>query len=483
MSTHAYRQGYRARRDPDPARAAALAVLGDVADGAYANLALPRELARRRSEGPRFDDRDAAFASELVYGTLRQRGRLDFALSACVDRPLDRLDPVVLDLLRLGAYQILDMRVPDHAAVAATVDLARAATSAGPAGLVNAVLRAVARVPGAEWERRIDAIPDLDERLAARWSHPAWIVRALQDALPAHGLPAGELEPALEADNAHPYVTLVARPGLIAPGDLADEAEDLLDTRVAPGEVSPLAVVVESGDPGRLPSVRAGRSAVEDEGSQLAAQVLAAAPLEGPDRAWLDLCAGPGGKAALLGALGAERGARLVANEVVPARAELVAKTARGLDNVQVTCEDGRTFGAQRHAPRGPFDRILVDAPCTGLGALRRRPEARWRRRPEDLADLTALQADLLERAIELARPGGVIAYVTCSPHVAETLGQVNRAVARGGVQLLDAVATAGLIAPAELGLPKHAGTALQLWPHRQGTDAMFVALLRRQGA
>jgi 16S rRNA (cytosine967-C5)-methyltransferase len=505
MGVHRYREGYRPAKGADPARRVAYEVLREVDAGAYANLALPRALRRARTDVPRFTSRDAAFASELVYGTLRTRGRLDWVLARHLTRPLDTLDPEVADLLRLGAHQILDMRVPDHAAVAATVDLTREVSTAGPVGMVNAVLRSLTR-EGAEGIRAdIEGIADPDRRLAVLHSHPEWMVRAFRDSLSAHGAPDSELEELLAADNEAPVVTLVARPGLITPAELADEAEDILDTRVAPGDVCDLAVLLESGDPAALPSVRSGRAGAQDEGSQLAALTAATAPVapeqpggEGPDGLWLDLCAGPGGKAALLGALAARRGAHVVANEVHPHRARLVERTVRALPEgtVEVVSGDGRSFGGPRTPwPDGSFDRILVDAPCTGMGSLRRRPESRWRRKESDLADLTALQSALLDRAVRLLRPGGVLAYVTCSPHRAETRDQVERLLAGGGVELLDTAAVADGLTVGPLGVPESAGLVadrrgravpgrtLQLWGHRNGTDLMFIAVMRRTAA
>jgi len=218
---------------------------------------------------------------------------------------------------------------------------------------------------------------------------------------------------------------------------------------------------------------------VQDEGSQLVALALASAP-HGRERAdgerWLDLCAGPGGKAALLGALAAERGARVTAVEVAPHRAKLVEQAVAGLP-VDVVCTDGRTVGEHESLPAGGFDRVLVDAPCTGLGALRRRPEARWRRAPGDLPPLTRLQRELLGAALRAVVPGGFVVYATCSPHLVETRVTVDEAMRRSEstVEQLDA----RQVLPE--GMPGLGpGPAVQLWPHRHGTDAMYLALLRR---
>jgi 16S rRNA (cytosine967-C5)-methyltransferase len=210
-----------------------------------------------------------------------------------------------------------------------------------------------------------------------------------------------------------------------------------------------------------------GSAGVQDEGSQLVALALATADLDGPDGRWLDLTAGPGGKAALLGSLAALRGANLDAVEIAPHRALLVQSATRGLP-VTVHTADGRRPGL----PSASFDRVLLDAPCTGLGALRRRPEARWRRTEGDVAPLVALQRELLASAARLVRPGGLIAYVTCSPHLSETAGVIARRP--DGLHLVDA-------RPHLPGVPElGAGPTVQLWPHRHGTDGMFLALLRR---
>lgn len=397
---------------------------------AYLNLLLPALLRERGISG-----RDAAFATELAHGTMRWRGSYDAILAALTNGRT--IEPAVLDALRLGAHQLLSMRVPDHAAVSTTVDLVKSAVGHRAVGFANAVLRKVADRSFDAWLDDVTAGLDEGQARAVRTSHPAWIVAALQEALDQDD----ELDALLAADNAPPKVTLVARPGLCDPAELPG----------TPGRLSSFARVLDGGDPAEIAAVREGRAGVQDEGSQVVALRLAEAALDGPDAAWLDLCAGPGGKAALLGALAAQRGATLVANEVQAHRAELVRAAVAPLPNVTVTIEDGRAGPWAS----GSFDRVLVDAPCTGLGALRRRPESRWRRTPADVDALRPLQQALLTRALDLVRPGGVVAYATCSPHVSETSG----ILASVGVQ------------------PE---SVMQLWPHRDGTDAMFCAIVRR---
>lgn len=429
---------------------------------AYANLALPAILADRGLTG-----RDAALATELAYGTCRALGQLDAIVGACGNRPYDELDGVVVDALRLGAYQLLHTRIPPHAAVSATVDLVRSGERPGAAGYVNAVLRRVAEQDLEHWIDRLAPRDDPLGRLALAHAHPRWIVVALRDALAAPPSAAQDLDTelvaALRADDTPALVHLVARPGLIEPDALLRESGG----RAA--AYSPYGVYLDRGAPGRIPAIDDGGAAVQDEGSQLAALALAAVRLEGPDRRWLELAAGPGGKAGLLGAIAAERGATLDAVEKAPHRADLVRRTVRGLP-VRVHTADGR----HPDLPRGAFDRVLLDAPCTGLGALRRRPDARWRRHPDDVRDLVRLQTELLESAARHVRPGGVVAYVTCSPMVDETIGVVRTRPAT--LRQLDA-------RPWLPGVPDLGdGPEVQLWPHRHGTDGMFVALFRREG-
>jgi len=382
-------------------------------------------------------------------------------------------------------HQLLGMRVAIHAAVDETVALARQVNGIGASGFVNAVLRRVSERSRDAW---LEVVAPADmEALAAtavRTSHPEWVVRALRQALLGHGTATAadvdrQLAALLDADNAPPRVTLAARPGLADVGELLGDG-------VLPGLLARTAVVLDHGDPGVFPAVREGRAAVQDEGSQLVALALAAAPVEGLTgrERWLDLCAGPGGKAGLLAGLALERDADLVANEVNPVRADLVRQTLAaavsrgGTGQVTVRTGDGRDVGASEP---DAYDRILVDAPCTGLGALRRRPEARWRRKPSDVPELATLQRELLTSAVGATRLGGVVAYATCSPHLGETRFVVSDVVKRrSDVELVEA----GPLVTDRDGRPvEGTGDApyVQLWPHRHDTDGMFLALLRRR--
>ncbi|BBY91510.1 16S rRNA m5C967 methyltransferase [Mycobacterium gallinarum] len=444
------------RRKPlDPARRAAFDVLRAVSEkDAYANLALPAMLRDRGITG-----RDAAFATELTYGTCRTRGLLDAIIAAAAGRSPDNIDPVLLDLLRLGTYQLMRTRVEPHAAVSTAVEQAGIEFDSARAGFVNGVLRTIAGRDEASWVSELapEATTDPIGHAAFVHAHPRWIAQAFADAL---GADAGQLNTLLSSDDERPVVHLAARPGVLTAAQLAEQVDGTV------GRYSPYAVYLPGGDPGRLAAIRDGAALVQDEGSQLVALALTRAELDGPDTGrWLDLCSGPGGKTALLAALA--DGGRVTAIEPAERRAELVEQNTKGLP-VDVLRVDGRDPGLDPG-----FDRVLVDAPCTGLGALRRRPEARWRRMPGDVPQLAKLQRELLASAIRLTRPGGVVLYATCSPHLAETVGVVADALRRHPVTALD---TRPLFDPVD-GLGD--GPHVQLWPHRHGTDAMFAAALK----
>ncbi|MGU3294510.1 RsmB/NOP family class I SAM-dependent RNA methyltransferase [Williamsia sp. M5A3_1d] len=446
----------------DPVRAVARDVLRAVRErDSYANLVLPALLRERKITG-----RDAALATELAYGTCRSAGMLDEIIAAAAGRPVADIDGTVLDVLRLGAYQLLRTRIGAHAAVSTSVDLIRSEAGQGPAGFCNAVLRKISQRDEDLWTDELapTMADDLVGHLAFRYAHPRWIAEVFAEALSGPDTPvrAGELQAALAADDERPLVHLVARPGLITAEELASATGGDI------GAFSPYCVYLPGGDPGALDAVREHLAGVQDEGSQLVARALTVAEVDGPDTGrWLDLCAGPGGKAALIGAVADIDGATLDAVEPSDHRATLVRQSVDGLP-VTVHVADGRSSGLTPG-----YDRVLVDAPCTGLGSLRRRPEARWRRQPADVPELVALQRQLLTAALDLVRPGGVVLYSTCSPHPAETVGVVDAVVADTGARVLDA---RPLVPVDDVGDGPH----VQLWPHRQGTDAMFLAALTR---
>jgi 16S rRNA (cytosine967-C5)-methyltransferase len=457
-----------------PARRIAYDVLAAVStDDAYANLLLPTLIARAA-----LNSADAGLATELTYGTLRLRGYYDRVIALAAGRDISQIDTAILDVLRLGAHQLLATRVAPHAAVNESVVLARRVGSRSAVGFTNGVLRTISRSTPEEWrERVLAAAKNADDRLAADFAHPAWILRAFRQALAVEGR-ADELTALLAADNEAPRVNLIALPGL---AEVPDGAES--------NRHSPFGFTLSGGDPDAAIRHENGRLRVQDEGSQLAALALSRARPTAAGERWLDLCAGPGGKTALLGAEAAQSGATVTANELVPARAQLVRRAVAPVPgDIAVTELDGTQVGQLQ--PEA-WDRILVDAPCTGLGALRRRPEARWRKTAKDVADLTVLQQSLLLSAFDALKPGGVLAYVTCSPHVAETRGVVTDALRRLGdaAELLDTASVVQSLAVESLDLPEtdpvagETGNTVQLWPHRHGTDAMFIALIAKSSS
>ena len=471
------------------ARIVAYDVLRDVVDrDAYANLALASRIREAR-----LDVRDAALATELAAGTLRGMGRIDRIIELAAKREATDIDSRTLNVLRLGAHQLLSMRTASHAAVNESVELQRLVANERAAGFVNGVLREISRSTLEEWEERIAAdAKSADDALAIRTSHPAWIVRALRDSLRSEGR-EDELESLLDADNVPPRVNLALLSGAdVSTEELAAAMPDELED----AGLSAIGIELRGGVPARViekareeAGVPAGHLRVQDQGSQLAALALVrATPVEGAEE-WIDLCAGPGGKTAVLGAEARLYGASLRANEVSEHRADLVRDAVDGVNNAQssdvvdVVSHDGRSdeaFGCAVGEHR-LYDRILVDAPCSGLGALRRRPEARWRKQPSDLPALTSLQGELLDAAAEHLKPGGVLAYVTCSPHLAETRVAVDRLLKRNeGLREIDAKeAVRAVSRESQIDLAGERLSA-QLWPHRHGTDAMFISLLQR---
>ena len=435
---------------PDAARLLAFDLLTEVnRNEGYSNLLLPQAL-----NASKLEDRDRSLVTELLYGTIRMQGKHDWVLSQISDRPWSQVDPGIIDICRLGVHQIHEMRIPDHAAVAATVEVARKRIGESKASFVNALLRSVTRKSIEDWFSPLEAIIDPVERFSIQYSHPEWIVSAYFDLLKDWD----EVEAALKINNEPATPTLVSWPGF-------STQQDLIDIGGEPTDFSPYGVHWK-GNPGSLDLIKARKIGVQDEGSQLVAEVFAKAA---DGASWLDLCAGPGGKAALLSSIARQRDIRFTANEISAARAVLVSQVVHG-DRVLVS--DGRSIGASSEK----FDAILIDAPCTGLGALRRRPEVRWRRTLQDLRALTQLQRELVDSAIQALKPGGVLGYATCSPHLAETSIQI--ADIRKKHLEVRQIDVDQFLPPTLHGATRDG--AMSLWTHKHGTDAMYLALFRK---
>jgi len=436
---------------PDASRLLAFDLLTEVnRNEGYSNLLLPQAL-----NASKLEERDRSLVTELLYGTIRMQGKHDWVLAQISDRSWSEVDPGIVDICRLGVHQIHEMRIPDHAAVAATVEVARKRIGESKASFVNALLRSVTRKSMEDWFSPLESITDPVERLAIQYSNPEWIVSAYYDLLKSWE----EVEAALRINNEAATPTLVSWPG-------NSTQQDLVDVGGEPTQFSPYGAHWK-GNPGALDLIKSRKIGVQDEGSQLVAEVFAKAA---QGNSWLDMCAGPGGKAALLSSIARQRSITFTANEISAARAELVSQVVHG-DRVLVS--DGRTMGSLAEK----FDAILIDAPCTGLGALRRRPEVRWRRTLQDLRALTQLQRELIESAIQALEPGGVLGYATCSPHLAET--SIQTSDIKENHAELELIPIDEFL-PANLDGATRDG-AMSLWTHKHGTDAMYLALFRKE--
>lgn len=454
---------------PSPARLAAVRALLAVERGADPREALDRALADRS-----LDPRDRALATELVYGTTRWRGTLDRALAGVADRPLERLPAAIRQVLRLAAYQVLVLeRVPARAAVHQAVELARRFGHEGTARYVNAVLRALLRSP--DPLRLPDPERDPAAYLAVRHAHPEWLVRRYLARLGREAT-----EALLAANNAAPALGVRVNP-LRADAPRVADALARAGLQVEPGRWLDGALRVRGGlTPRRWPGFDAGWFTVQDEGSMLPALVLSPEP---GDRV-LDACAAPGTKSGQLAERMADRG-EVLAVDVDQDRLARVAENARrlGLRSIRTLAADARRLGAMDGL--GTFDRALVDAPCTGLGTLARRPDLRWRRREEDVALLSTLQREILLGVAERLRPGGVLVYSTCTTEPEE-----NRRVVEAFLASRPDFRPEPLRPHLPPRLREWLGGRLgpddwdlQLWPHLDGCDGFYLARLVRAEA
>ena len=437
--------------NPEDSRLLAFELISQVnQEGAFANIRLPELLAKSKMS---LDDK--AFTTELAYGTLRMQGRHDHFIKKFIDRDFLDLDPKITDLLRMGVHQLTLMRVADHAAVSETVEVARKVAGESKASYVNAVLRKIAAMPK-EFDD-FDSLP-IAEKLSINHSHPVWIINAFYDQLKDWD----EVERLLISNNTPALPDVVAWPGKSTVAELIQ-----LGATGIPGfdngvNINTIPILFE-------PIIQR-KAGVQDRGSQLVVENFLAT-FE-PGLSWFDMCAGPGGKAAYLYNSLSEKdpSAKFLANEPVPHRAELVKRVVNNNQVVSFDATISENFDQK-------FDRILVDAPCTGLGALRRRPEARWRKSLADLKELIPLQRNLVKSAYELLAPNGIIAYVTCSPLLPETKGQVIDFLSEHPDMKIHSMDQNGFH---KEGLQNDG--SVQLWTHRDSSDSMFMVLLRKNG-
>lgn len=459
----------RLSKTPDlgfASRNLALTLLSEIQEkGAYANLYLPGALNESNLEL-----RDRAFVTELVYGTLRMQLFYDQVIAKAAGRSLSQIDQIPLQILRLTAHQLLTLQTPPHAAVDSAVRLVVKNRHGSASGFINAISRRISERDSHEWLELLSASQDEILRLATEFAHPPWIVRAYIARLND----ISRVREELAANNQNPKVTAVIYPGeqwSAATIAQSQESEWLPEARFV------------NGNPELLREIRAATAGIQDQGSYLVARVLSRVPTittapsqpspTAPPPLWLDLCAGPGGKAALLSRWSKAQGGRFLALERSEHRAQLVR---RACENIVIADSLVPPIRA------GSAERILLDAPCSGLGALRRRPDARLRKRESDIAELVPLQRALLQSAEEMLAPGGILAYVTCSPMLEETSANREWALQQfPSLQLIDA---RPFFHDQSDGTRMELGESLdvQLWPGRHGTDAMYLALFRKMG-
>ena len=401
-------------------------------DDAYLNLLLPSILRNIESS------RDRRLVTELSYGTARWQGSYDAILASLSSKPIDEIDDEVLISLRLGCHQILKMRIPTHAAVSEMVDLIKHHHGVGASKYVNAILRKVSQKEFQQWITELSRGLNEIESLCIEFSHPRWIIEEF-----AKLIPPDELKDLLIRNNEPAAINIAVRPGRVS-HDFSTDANAAKDLRTKYG-------YRWNGQIDAIPNLNDGGVGIQDIGSQLVVEHLYDAPISTEETFWVDLCAGPGGKMALLEAVGSLSNVEVWGSEISPHRCELVRNLLRNPDRVLNI--DGRQWSKEGAS------RILVDAPCSGLGAIRRRPESRWRKSQASLKELNLIQTELLQRAVEVCTSGGVIGYSTCSPIQSETDMIIKNILATQPVKLQK---------------------EYRYWPHIDDTDGMYLAILEK---
>lgn len=453
------------RIPPRSAREVALRALWDIdVKEAYANLALDARLTGSRLEG-----RDRALATELVYGVTRRRATVDWAILQVANRPLEKIDPWIRNDLRLAVYQILFMeRIPKSAAVNEAVELAKTYGHAGVAKFVNGVLRnLLRRLPDLKWP---SPEQDLVEALAVQYSYPTWLV---QEWIQRFG--RDEAEQLLAAGNRVAPLTIRVNT-LKATREEVAAALQAEGVETEPTRHSPYGLIIRDLTSAsyldRLKAMKAGMFTVQDESSMLVGPVVA------PEPGWtvMDMAAAPGGKTTHMAELMGNQG-RVLALDIHPHRVDLIEQNAQrlGITIVEGVCQDAREAG--RLMPERA-DAVLCDVPCSGLGTLSRRPDARWRKGPGDVAELVPVQQAILESAAQCVKPGGVLVYSTCTIQPRENQELVEGFVRTHPEFTFDQIAA---FLPTSLAADA-VGGCIQLLPHLHGTDGFFIARMRKLG-
>ena len=424
------------------ARTVALEAIRRVTDeGAYSTIVVPGALTRSR-----LDERDRAFATELAFGTIRRLPSIDWALGRVASRPVGRMSPSARTVLRLGAYQVLFTDVAPHAAVGETVGLARDRER----GFVNAVLRRLASEPPS-WPVGDDAAD-----VAVRTGLSPWAAQELERLLPSD-----EVEPAARTLATKAMLCVRTNTVVTSPERFEEALREAgHDPRPAP--LDPTCFLLDGGDPARLPGFDEGWFAVQDQASAFVVRALDPQP---GDRV-LDACAAPGGKTAYAAAIVGPSGL-VVGADLHSGRVGLISRGARRLGVPALVLAQDATAPALK----GLFDRILVDAPCSGLGSARRRPELLWRNKKEELSKFAHMQVEIVSALTGLLAPAGRIIYSVCTFPRAETDAAAD-AIVRHRPDL----------EPAMIEGPDGPAARIRLWPHRHGSDGMFIAAFTKNG-
>lgn len=449
---------------PRTAREVALRALRDVdAKAAYINLALDAHLAKSKLEG-----RDRGLATELAYGATRRRNTIDYAISQVATRPLDAIDPWIRNILREAVYQLMYMeRIPASAAVDEAVELAKQYGHTGVAKFVNGVLRnLIRRLPTMQWP---DPAAEPVAALSVTHSHPAWLVESWLDQFGQE-----EAVRLMESANQVPPLTIRVN-RLKATREQVMEALAAEGVTAEPTPHSPDGLIIHGLNSAsyldRLKAMKQGLFTVQDESSMLVGPVL------NPQPGWtvLDVAAAPGGKTTHIAELMGNEG-RVIAIDIHPHKVDLIAQNAKrlGVKIIEGICADARQIGEQMPAMA---DAVLCDVPCSGLGTLSRRPDARWRKTPEEIAGLLPVQAAILESAAKAVKPGGVLIYSTCTIEPHENQERVAAFLAAHPEFQRDDIRP---YLPQSLAADSGPGY-IQLLPHRHGTDGFFIARLRRR--
>ena len=402
-------------------------------DGVYPNIKLPKMLASSE-----MSKQDRGFTQELSYGTLRMQSLYDALIDFTTDK--QDLNIEVRLALRMGLHELTNMRTGDHAAVDQYVELTKMQLPKA-SGLVNAVLRRISR----EKDELIRTVTSDGNDLATTFAHPRWIVDALSSSREMDN--AGDVSSLLAENNVSPKPQMIALP----PHPLPQGAKTLQLSKLGFEHIEGLDNSVYR---------------YQDQGSQLVTQIAADAA---PNGNWLDMCAGPGGKASLLAAIAKQRDCHLTAIELYPQRANLVRQALEGFSNAEVHAADATEFKYPKK-----YQLVLIDAPCTGLGALRRKPESRNNKQPTDVQELNKIQKRLLETAASVTESGGVIAYITCSPVIEETT-----AIARWFLDSHQEFEILPWFDFADIEANRNRKT-LQLWSDKHNSDCMFLALFKK---